>query len=143
MPGRPDLDDLLREVGLDLKWQPDAAGGCGAYQTPGAEGLSLHSSLTLTSRFTTRTGPVRPTGELDAAHLAGSLVESLCKLGMADAHMVGIAEVLTPPDFSSSIFEFMFFLVYFFPIPPPGGNWGRNMTKFSKLFNIILYSGFV
>jgi hypothetical protein len=52
MPGRPDLDDLLKEVGLDLKWQPDAADGCGAYQTPGAEGLSLHSSVIFVSVHT-------------------------------------------------------------------------------------------
>jgi serine/threonine protein kinase len=81
MPGRPDLDDLLREVGLDLKWQPDAADGRGAYQTPGADGLSLHSSLTLTSRFTTRSGPVRPTGDLSPEVAEALVIEE--KLGYA------------------------------------------------------------
>lgn len=81
LPGRPDLDDLLREVGLDLKWQPDAADGRGAYQTPGADGLSLHTSVSLTSRFTTRTGPVRPTGDLSPEVAEALVIEE--KLGFA------------------------------------------------------------
>jgi serine/threonine protein kinase len=81
MPGRPDLDDLLKEVGLDLKWQPDAADGFGAYQAPGAEGLSLHSSQTLTSRFSTRSGSARPTGDLSPEVAEALIIEE--KLGFA------------------------------------------------------------
>lgn len=84
LPGRPDLDDLLQEVGLDLKWQPDAADGRGAYQTPGAEGLSLHSSLTVTSRFTTRVGSARPTGDLAPEVAEAMVIEE--KLAFAASH---------------------------------------------------------
>lgn len=46
MPGRPMLDAMLKEVGLDLEWYPAANGGKGAfcYPEPSAFGSGLSSS---------------------------------------------------------------------------------------------------
>jgi serine/threonine protein kinase len=46
MPGRQDLDAMLKEVGLDLEWNPAANGGKGAfcYPEPSASGSGLTSS---------------------------------------------------------------------------------------------------
>ena len=34
LPDRPDLDALLRDAGSELRWEPDAADGQGAYRSP-------------------------------------------------------------------------------------------------------------
>jgi serine/threonine protein kinase len=44
MPGRPELDQMLKEAGLDLEWQTAANGGKGAFCYP--EPSSLSSGLT-------------------------------------------------------------------------------------------------
>lgn len=45
LPGRPELDGLLAEVGFDLTWDPSAAEGRGAYRYPEvAAGTELASS---------------------------------------------------------------------------------------------------
>lgn len=72
LPGRPQLDKLIDALGLDLKWNPSAAAGRGAYEMASSEGLSLHPSDTLTSRLVTRTSPAPVAGfvplEIAEAH---------------------------------------------------------------------------
>jgi serine/threonine protein kinase len=48
LPDRPDLDTLLEEAGSELKWQPDAAGGKGAYVSPLREFTTVLSATPLT-----------------------------------------------------------------------------------------------
>ena len=57
LPGRPHLDKLIDAIGLELKWNPSAGAGRGAYEIASSEGVSLPSSETLTTRFVTRTSP--------------------------------------------------------------------------------------
>ena len=44
LPDRPKLDQLIASLGLDLKWNPAAADGRGAYEMPGGEITSLYTS---------------------------------------------------------------------------------------------------
>ncbi len=48
-PGRPELDELLKQAGLDMVWKPDAAGGEGAYVHRRAE-LTLDTTGSFTGR---------------------------------------------------------------------------------------------
>jgi len=48
LPDRPDLDALLEDAGSELKWQPDAAGGKGAYASPLREFTTVLSATALT-----------------------------------------------------------------------------------------------
>jgi hypothetical protein len=64
LPGRPELDTLLREVGLDLFW--DGVADC--YRRPGVTlPLSSVSASPLSSRLTTVSGSLRPKDSPDAA----------------------------------------------------------------------------
>jgi len=62
LPVRPELDKLMAALGLDLKWNPSAAAGRGAYEMAGGEGFSLHTSESLSSRQNTRTSPAPVVG---------------------------------------------------------------------------------
>jgi serine/threonine protein kinase len=53
LPARPALDELLREVGLQLTYAPDAAGGKGGYRAPDFERRSVTTGSTLMSRYAT------------------------------------------------------------------------------------------
>jgi hypothetical protein len=57
LPGRPQLDKLIDSIGLELKWNPSAAAGRGAYEMAFSEGASFNSSETQTNRLLTRSGP--------------------------------------------------------------------------------------
>jgi serine/threonine protein kinase len=60
LPGRPALDDLLRDAGWDFRWEPEAAGGKGAYHsTAGLLPLTSGSSTTLTRMPSPLSGPPR------------------------------------------------------------------------------------
>ena len=48
LPDRPELDALLEDAGSELKWQPDAAGGQGAYVSPLREFTTVFSATALT-----------------------------------------------------------------------------------------------
>src|SRR5947207_6640261 len=55
LPDRPALDQLLDELGLGLKWQPNAANGMGAFCYPEDDTTGLTSS-THHARLQTRLG---------------------------------------------------------------------------------------
>ena len=56
LPGRPQLDQLLEEVGAPLRWDPDAASGEGAYRANTLSGAGTVGTATLFSRHTTLVG---------------------------------------------------------------------------------------
>jgi hypothetical protein len=60
VPDRPKLDKLLESIGLELKWNPAAADGRGAYEMPGGDPASLYTSDSISSRLHTRITPARP-----------------------------------------------------------------------------------
>lgn len=62
LPPRPELDKLMATLGFDLKWNASAGAGRGAYEMPGGEGFSLHTSESRTSRFMTRPSPAPVAG---------------------------------------------------------------------------------
>lgn len=56
LPSRPELDELLRAAGLDLKFDAAAAGGQGAYVAPVFERPSITSGSTFLPRHPTASG---------------------------------------------------------------------------------------
>jgi len=60
LPDRPKLDQIIAALGLDLKWNPAAADGSGAYELPGVGITALHTSDSISSRRHTRMTPTRP-----------------------------------------------------------------------------------
>jgi serine/threonine protein kinase len=67
LPGRPELDRLLEEVGFPLQWNNQAAGGKGAYQSKHVA-FSSGGSYTVGSRM--RTIEQQPVGEMVSAEIA-------------------------------------------------------------------------
>lgn len=68
LPSRPELDTLLRNIGLDLEWDSSAADSHGAYRVPTRAGIELTSGSTLLSRRPTAGGTGY--GTFDTAELA-------------------------------------------------------------------------
>jgi hypothetical protein len=60
LPHRPELDRLIASLGLDLKWNPAAAGGQGAYEMPEVAMASIITSDSITPRLHTRVTQFRP-----------------------------------------------------------------------------------
>ena len=48
LPERPALDALLRDAGSELRWEPDAAGGQGAYRSPLRQFVTIGSATSYT-----------------------------------------------------------------------------------------------
>lgn len=80
VPNRPALDELLRAVGFDFPWSPEAAGGRGAYTcipdnsiavTTGSQSISRHSTS-----ITPRVGEITPE-EADARQFEERLQRSI------------------------------------------------------------------
>jgi serine/threonine protein kinase len=60
LPDRPQLDQLLIEAGLDLKWNPDARSGQGCYTSSLREAITITTSSGPLSRLVTLNEPVQP-----------------------------------------------------------------------------------
>ena len=60
LPDPPKLDELISSLGLELKWNPAAADGRGAYEMPGGNITSLFTSDSISNRLHTRIAPTRP-----------------------------------------------------------------------------------
>lgn len=54
LPGRPELDRLLEEAGIDLHWSADARDGAGGYRFPSLADSTGGSSTSILPRFATR-----------------------------------------------------------------------------------------
>ena len=81
LPSRPGLDELLREAGLSLSFDPDAAGGKGGYRAPQFVRPSVTTGSTMLSRYATAL-PASPAGEIapeiaDARSLEARLARAL------------------------------------------------------------------
>ncbi|MCC5840767.1 MAG: BREX system serine/threonine kinase PglW [Opitutales bacterium] len=93
LPDRPALDRLITSLGLELKWNPAAAKGAGAYEVPSAGGGSLDTSESFTSRYRTRLTASRP------PEVSPQLAEALTlenKLTHAAKHGAFLALSVTP-----------------------------------------------
>lgn len=77
LPDHPELGQLIQRLGLDLKWNPDAAGGQGAYEPTFRESLSVQSSEPAPQRYSTRTAPALPMGVDPKVAEARALEEKL------------------------------------------------------------------
>jgi serine/threonine protein kinase len=60
LPDRPQLDQLIDSLALDLKWNPAAADGRGAYEMPGGEITSIYTSDSINTRLHTRVTAAKP-----------------------------------------------------------------------------------
>lgn len=98
LPGRPQLDKLIDDLGLDLKWNPSAAAGRGAYEMSAAEGFSLHPSDTLTSRLVTRTSPAPVPGVVPAEIAEAHAIEDKLKYAAENGAYLAIS---VPPGFET------------------------------------------
>jgi serine/threonine protein kinase len=73
LPGRPELDGLLAEVGFDLTWDPSAADGRGAYRYPEVEVGTELSNSTFHHRNPTQ---VAPTAAASVAEVSPVVAEA-------------------------------------------------------------------
>jgi serine/threonine protein kinase len=62
LPDHPVLETLIQRLGLDLKWNPQAADGKGAYEPTYRESLSIQTSEPSPERRATRFTPTPPVG---------------------------------------------------------------------------------
>lgn len=98
LPGRPKLDKLTATLGLDLKWNPSAAGGRGAYEVAGGEGSSLHTSESLTTRLVTRTSPAPVVGAVEPEIAEAHAIEDKLKYAADNGAYLAIS---VPPGFEA------------------------------------------
>jgi hypothetical protein len=62
LPDHPELEKLIQRLGLELKWNPAAADGKGAYEPTYRESPSVSTSEPAPQRYSTRTTPTPPIG---------------------------------------------------------------------------------
>jgi len=98
LPDRPKLDKLIDKLGLDLRWNASAAEGRGAYEMPGAEGLSLHTSESVTSRLLTRASPAPVVGQVSTEIAEAQAIEDKLKYAAANGAYLAIS---APPGLES------------------------------------------
>lgn len=102
LPGRPRLDKLIEALGLDLRWNPAAAGERGAYEVLGAEGLSIHTSEPLTSRLVTRISPAPVPDQVPPEIAEAQAIEDKLKYAAANGAYLAIS---VPPGFETRALE--------------------------------------
>jgi hypothetical protein len=91
LPDRPELDDLLQELDLDLQWNAEAAGGKGAYVIRAEE--SKASSASLPSRLPTLVPQAPPSKELAPEILDAKLLESKLQRATVDGTFLALTVV--------------------------------------------------
>lgn len=77
LPVRPDLDTLIQRLGLELRWNPAAADGRGAYEPTYRDTLSISTSQPTAQRFSTRLPTTPPVSVEPAIAEARALEEKL------------------------------------------------------------------
>lgn len=96
LPGRPALDQLLTDVGVELNWDPAAGDGIGAYRSPQMEGVSGLSSSTSHFRYPT---VITPAGSAAVAEVSADIADARVfenKLRRANTEGAFLA-LMTPP----------------------------------------------
>lgn len=98
LPGRPELDNLIDSLGLEMKWKPAAASGRGAYEMAGGEGFltefGQHPSNTLTSRMVTRCPSDKLGGGVLIKYLAKTSILDILALFFMDLGQQNLEEAL-------------------------------------------------
>lgn len=98
LPGRPQLDKLIKSLGLEMEWKPAAASGRGAYVMAGGEGNSIHASESLTSRQRTRISPAAVPGLVPPEIAEAIAIEDKLKYAADKGAYLAIS---VPPGFES------------------------------------------
>lgn len=99
LPSRPHLDKLIEALGLDLKWNPLAGSGKGAYELATTDASSVYSSEVLTPRFVTRPGPSPVAAEVAPEIAEACAIEE--KLAYAAKHGAYLA-ISAPTGFEAN-----------------------------------------
>jgi serine/threonine protein kinase len=98
LPPRPELDKLMATLGLELRWNPSAANGRGAYEMAGLEGLSIHTSESSTARLVTRISPAPATGVVSPDIAEAQAIEDKLKYAAQNGAYLAIS---VPPGFEA------------------------------------------
>jgi serine/threonine protein kinase len=98
LPGRPQLDKLIKSLGLEMEWKPSAASGRGAYVMAGSEGNSIHTSESLTSRQRTRISPAAVPGVVPPEIAEAIAIEDKLKYAADKGAYLAIS---VPPGFET------------------------------------------
>jgi serine/threonine protein kinase len=98
LPSRPELDKLMSTLGLDLKWNPSAGAGRGAYEMAGSEGFSLHTSEPRTARLVTRTSPAPVAGVVPPEIAEAQAIEDKLQYAAENGAYLAIS---VPPGFET------------------------------------------
>jgi serine/threonine protein kinase len=87
LPGRPQLDRLLEQVGFPLQWDDRAAGGVGAYQS---KHVAFNTGSSYTIGFRARTLDALPTGQPVSEEIAEAqrLEEKLTRARAQGSYLV-------------------------------------------------------
>ena len=88
LPERPKLDKLIQSLNLDLKWNPDAAGGKGAYEVPGSDLLTIVTSDSISTRRGTKGTALLPSEISPVVEEARSLEGKLAHAAKTGAFLV-------------------------------------------------------
>jgi len=98
LPARPELDKLMATLGLDLRWNPSAGAGRGAYEMAGGEGFSLHTSESRTTRLVTRTSPAPVVGVVPPEIAEAQAIEDKLQYAADNGAYLAIS---VPPGFEA------------------------------------------
>ena len=98
LPGRPQLHKLIESLGLELKWNPAAASGRGAYEMVGSEGISIDASESLTTRQRTRISPAAVPGVVQPEIAEAQAIEDKLKYAADNGAYLAIS---VPPGFEA------------------------------------------
>jgi hypothetical protein len=88
LPDRPELDRLIEKLGLDLRWNAEAADGKGAFEPIYRESLSVSTSEPLKPRFPTRITATPPLTVEPAVAEARALEDKLSYSAREGAFLV-------------------------------------------------------
>ena len=102
LPSRPALDELLREVGLQLTYEQTAAGGKGGYRSPDFSRPSVTTGSTMLSRFPTYM-PSGAVAEISAEVADARSLES--RLGRALSDGSFLQMVVSPKAYDNATEE--------------------------------------
>jgi hypothetical protein len=98
LPGRPQLDKLIKSLGLEMEWKSAAASGRGAYVMAGGEGNSIHATESLTARQRTRISPAAVPGVVPSEIAEANAIEDKLKFAANNGAYLAIS---VPPGFES------------------------------------------
>jgi len=90
LPDRPALDQLLVDAGLEIEWNPDAAGGRGAFGYQSDGGLGENSSTSVATRMPTIVPKVPISGEVPEEIVDARLFENKVQRAAVDGTFLAL-----------------------------------------------------